>query len=173
MEGSYSIFIILAAQALLLLEDRLSADAGSPRNLSNEGHIMQNLRARIATELPELKTTDLLRYWYQVDLLRRQIAPCFEKYDFFLAPVSASLPVPHGTASYKVGKQKLQSQEVYQFASAVNVLGLPALAFPTELSKEGLPIGLQLIGPRYSELDLIAVLRNAGICDALPPAKLR
>jgi len=46
-------------------------------------------------------------------------------------------------------------------------LGLPAIAFPTKLSTNGLPMGLQLIGPRFSEMFLFELLRSAGFREAL------
>jgi aspartyl-tRNA(Asn)/glutamyl-tRNA(Gln) amidotransferase subunit A len=33
----------------------------------------------------------------------------------------------------------------------INLAGLPALSLPCGFSEEGLPIGLQLIGPHYGE----------------------
>ena len=37
----------------------------------------------------------------------------------------------------------------------VNLAGVPAVAFPVGKSKTGLPLGLQLIGPRRSDKNLI------------------
>lgn len=154
-------FIILAAQAALMVEDAVSKKDGYPRDLTKEGTSMKQLRARIAKELPPLTAERVLDAWYTVDKLRHEVAPVFEKYDFILSPVTATLPPKHGATSFEVNNRSLQSQDVFQFASAVNVLGLPAISFPTGLSKAGLPIGLQLIGPRLSEVFLLEVLREA------------
>ena len=40
-----------------------------------------------------------------------------------------------------------------------NFLGCPAISVPCGFSKQGLPIGLQLIGPPYSELNLCSIAR--------------
>ena len=61
---------------------------------------------------------------------------------------------------------------MFQFASAVNVLGLPAIAFPTGLSRDGLPIGLQIIGPQFSEEFLIDILRRTGYSNPLAAPNL-
>lgn len=168
--ASYEIFILLAAQISLLLEDLLAMESGKPRDLDGEGHIMKNLRQRVASELPPLTPETVVRCWAKVDQLRFSIAPLWQHYDFIIAPVTATLPPRHGTSLYKVGAQELQSQQVFQFASAVNTLGLPAIAFPTGLSKSGFPVGLQIIGPRFSERSLIRALKSAGIqnCLAIP-----
>ncbi|MBN8549154.1 MAG: amidase [Deltaproteobacteria bacterium] len=167
----FEIFIILAAQASLMLEDLLAQESGHPRNLSSEGPTIQNLRQRIATELPALTPQSVLRCWAKVDQLRFSAQKLWDKYDFVLAPVTATLPPAHGTAKYKVGSQELWSQQVFQFASCVNVLGFPAVAFPTGLSVEKLPLGLQIIGPQFSEYAMIRALRGLGYTSCLSPSQ--
>ena len=55
---------------------------------------------------------------------------------------------------------------------AISVTGCPALAIPAGFSKEGLPIGLQIVGPPRSEARLLAaghVLEEMlGIAGQLP-----
>ena len=46
------------------------------------------------------------------------------------------------------------------FTCLANIAGLPALSFPAGQSADGLPIGMQLIGPRGSERPLIALARH-------------
>ena len=130
---------------------------------------MTNLRRRVSAELPPLTAETVLRTWHAVDHLRHAIVPTFETYDFVLGPVAATMPVKHGTSSYDIDGITRASQEVFQFASTVNVLGLPAIAFPTGLSTSGLPLGLQIIGPRFSEPRLFAALRAAGFTDGPKP----
>ena len=43
------------------------------------------------------------------------------------------------------------------FTVTVNLAGLPGVAVPTGLDKQGLPLGLQLIGPPWEEADLLNV----------------
>lgn len=166
--GAYEIFIVLAGQASLILDDLLYAESGRPLIAKDEGAIMKNLRHRIANELPPLTVESLLKVLYLVDKLRNDITATFEKYDFLLCPVSATPPPPYGTSLYKINGRDFQSQQVFQFASMVNLLGVPAIAFPTGLSKAGLPLGLQLIGPRFSELSIISALRSSGYTIGLP-----
>lgn len=42
----------------------------------------------------------------------------------------------------------------------VNIAGLPAISVPCGFGKEGLPVGLQLIGPRFSEHRLLCLAHN-------------
>ena len=41
--------------------------------------------------------------------------------------------------------------------SPFNVYGLPAISIPCGFTSKGLPIGLQIIGPRFGEAKLLAV----------------
>ena len=43
------------------------------------------------------------------------------------------------------------------FTVPVNLAGLPAISIPTGLSKNNLPLGLQLIGPKWNEQEILNV----------------
>jgi aspartyl-tRNA(Asn)/glutamyl-tRNA(Gln) amidotransferase subunit A len=52
----------------------------------------------------------------------------------------------------------------------INVLGLPALSIPCGLASNGLPIGIQIIGPAWEEaliLRIGAALEDGGV--SIPP----
>ncbi len=48
------------------------------------------------------------------------------------------------------------------------MLGLPALVAPHGLSKGGLPIGIQLVGPAWSDTRLLAIAKALETADILP-----
>jgi len=150
-------YVILGAQADLILSD-LNAEAGLKTEA--EGPAMQTLRKRISEELPSLTTETLMLAWHSISKLRYQTIPLFQKYAFILSPVAAISATKHGVSKFSLLGKERRSEEVFQFASAANVLGLPALAFPTGKTSQGLPTGLQLIGPRFSERRMISVLRS-------------
>jgi amidase len=53
-----------------------------------------------------------------------------------------------------------------------NLVGLPGLVAPAGVTDEGLPVGLQLVGPRWSELRLLDIARgleDAGILPGFRP----
>lgn len=162
-------FIVLAGPTALAQEDMQAKLAGKPRNLERESFVLKRLRERIKNEAPPLTAELVLLAWTKMHELRHSIYKLFDEFDFILAPVSATLPPKHGVALYNVNGKDFQSQEVYQFASAINLLGLTSLAFPVGLSKEGLPIGLQIIGPRFSEPRLIEVVKRLGFQDSIKP----
>jgi Asp-tRNA(Asn)/Glu-tRNA(Gln) amidotransferase A subunit family amidase len=49
-----------------------------------------------------------------------------------------------------------------------NLLGLPSLAVPAGFDDDGLPIGVQIVGPRWSETRLIEIARALEESEVLP-----
>jgi len=73
----------------------------------------------------------------------------FKKYDIILSPVAP-------TTAFKSDKD--DPMNIYTggiFNVPVNLAGLPAVSLPCGFDKQGLPIGLQLVGKAFSEARLI------------------
>jgi aspartyl-tRNA(Asn)/glutamyl-tRNA(Gln) amidotransferase subunit A len=91
----------------------------------------------------------------RVRALRRDAAAMFERVDVIVMPAAAALPWPAAEAYPGV----IDGREVgprghAAYTGWVNAAGLPGLALPCAPSREGLPIGLQLIGG-YGRDDLL------------------
>jgi aspartyl-tRNA(Asn)/glutamyl-tRNA(Gln) amidotransferase subunit A len=159
-DGLIELYVILAAQAQLLLEDTIELRDGKVLQYQKEGPHIQVLRSRIAAELKPLTTEELLFRWHQLDCARIQAAQLFTEVDFIIAPVCATLPVAHNTAHYQINGTSVTTEHVFQFASMTNALGLPAIAIPSTPTPQGIPVGFQIIGPRFSERDLFSILKR-------------
>lgn len=88
---------------------------------------------------------------------RRTIDAAFSDFDVLVMPTLKSLPplIERALqAERKTGDEALFSIENTMI---FNVLGLPALTVPCGFSAEGLPIGLMICGPRFSEGRLLAL----------------
>lgn len=101
---------------------------------------------------------------------RFEVAAFFEKFDFVLCPVTAAPHPPLDAPFVSVDGSGVAFHDLFNFAVTANLLGLPSLAFPCGMGRSGAPLGLQLIGPRFSGFDLIEFLRNAGVNSAPAPA---
>jgi len=80
-------------------------------------------------------------------LLIQDFDKAFEKVDAILAPVS---PTP----AFKLGEKASNPLQMYLadiFTAPANLAGIPGLAIPSGSNKKGLPLGFQLLGPRFSE----------------------
>ncbi|NIJ38410.1 aspartyl-tRNA(Asn)/glutamyl-tRNA(Gln) amidotransferase subunit A [Sphingopyxis panaciterrae] len=88
---------------------------------------------------------------------QRTIDAAFDGFEVLALPTTKTLPptVEAAVASeYGPGTEPLFSIENTMI---FNLLGLPALSVPCGLSKDGLPIGLMIVGRRFSEATLLAL----------------
>ena len=84
-------------------------------------------------------------------LIKQAFDKAFEKYDIIAAPVSPS-------AAPKLGKSLSDPLKMYLsdiYTISVNLAGLPGISIPVGTNKEGLPVGMQLIGNCYEERKLL------------------
>lgn len=81
----------------------------------------------------------------------------FDQYDALVLPPATTTAFGHDATGYA---------EQGRLTVFANLAGLPALTVPAGLDDSGLPVGVQLVGPRWSEvglLDLAAALEGAAI----------
>jgi aspartyl-tRNA(Asn)/glutamyl-tRNA(Gln) amidotransferase subunit A len=82
-------------------------------------------------------------------LIRDDFTNAFEKCDLILTPTSPTQAFPIGDQSMRDNPINMYLNDV--FTVSVNLAGLPALSLPVGLSKDGLPLGMQLIGRAFDE----------------------
>ena len=96
--------------------------------------------------------------------LRWQWHDFFQRFDVLLAPVMATSAFAHdhrpfGERTVTVnGRQEPYFNQVF-WAGLASIAYLPATVVPTGQDDEGLPIGVQIIGPEYGDLTTIGVAR--------------
>jgi aspartyl-tRNA(Asn)/glutamyl-tRNA(Gln) amidotransferase subunit A len=86
-------------------------------------------------------------------LIRRDFEAAFEKVDVIAAPVAP-------TTAFEIGGHSGDPLSMYLediFTLPANLAGVPGLAFPVGFDGEGLPIGMQVMGPHFREDMLFAV----------------
>ena len=80
-------------------------------------------------------------------LVMNEFNKAFEKYDVILTPTSP-------TVAFDIGSKTNNPLEMYLAdicTVSVNIAGLPGISIPCKVDKEGMPIGMQLIGNKFSE----------------------
>lgn len=84
-------------------------------------------------------------------LIIKAYEEAFEKCDYILTPVSPS-------PAFKLGEKINDPVAMYLedvMSVPINLAGLPSLAIPVNRDKDELPVGLQLIGPRRGDRNLL------------------
>ena len=80
-------------------------------------------------------------------LVRKDFDEAFGKCDFIISPVTP-------TVAYKIGEKTGDSLQMYMgdaYSVPVNIAGIPALTLPCGIGEGGMPVGMQLVGPAFSE----------------------
>ena len=80
-------------------------------------------------------------------LVRKDFDEAFGKCDVIISPVTP-------TVAYKIGEKTGDSLQMYMgdaYSVPVNIAGIPALTLPCGIGEGGMPVGMQLIGPAFSE----------------------
>ncbi len=89
-------------------------------------------------------------------LLINDFNAAFEKYDILIGPVA---PDP----AFKIGENSDDPVKMYMadiLTVPASLAGLPAISVPYDNTSEGLPVGIQLIGPRKSDAQLFAFAKK-------------
>ena len=87
-------------------------------------------------------------------LIKRDFEIAFENVDVIAAPVAP-------TTAFRLGEHSDDPLAMYLedvFTLPANLAGLPGLAFPVGFDQQGLPVGLQLMGPHFQEALLLQVV---------------
>jgi len=98
-------------------------------------------------------------------MIRRHIDAAFKEIDLVVMPTTTSLPKPLKD-SLKVEMSDRKPTKAYDFfdptsgcynTAPFDVYGVPALTLPCGFSKSGLPVGLMIAGPHFSEGKVLAL----------------
>lgn len=89
-------------------------------------------------------------------LLINEFKKLFENYDVLIGPVAPS-------PAFKLGENTADPIKMYLMdimTVPASLAGIPAISVPAGLSQQGLPIGVQLIGPMCSDAQLLALAKS-------------
>jgi aspartyl-tRNA(Asn)/glutamyl-tRNA(Gln) amidotransferase subunit A len=103
---------------------------------------------------------DRLTWWQHV---RR----FFERYDLLVTPTIACLPFAcTADAPSEIAGRPIGRYDWIPFTYPFNLTGQPAVSVPAGFSRDGLPVGLQIVGRRFDDL---GVLRAAAAFERARP----
>mgnify|MGYP003313151101 CR=1 FL=1 len=80
-------------------------------------------------------------------VIRNEFLKAFEVCDVLLSPTTAN-------PAFKIGEKANDPVAMYLtdiFTVPINIAGIPALSMPCGKTKEGLPVGMQIIGKHFDE----------------------
>jgi len=106
------------------------------------------------------KASDYVRSRWALELLRRTIDDSFtsQNIDLVVVPTRRHTPRTVDAAREREESEKIRNPEL-ENTGQFNVYGIPAISVPCGFSSTGLPIGLMIAGPRFSESRVLALAR--------------
>jgi aspartyl-tRNA(Asn)/glutamyl-tRNA(Gln) amidotransferase subunit A len=140
---------------------------------ANVAKLGANVRAARAAGL-ELSAVDLLAAARGRSRLVETLASELGAFDILLTPMTAVPPFAAEAFAADHPAVKINPRAWSPFGSMFNLTENPALTLPCGLSSHGLPIGLQLVAPKWQEgllLDAAAQIERLLGFDASPPLR--
>src|SRR5205823_8574500 len=128
--------------------------------------VRQNLDTAIknindtAGEPSSEKVIDYVTAQWRLISIRKNIDAAFTNFDLVALPTMRITPLTINDSLNREEEPKPRKPEVISNCTPFNIFGLPAISIPCGFSKDGLPIGLMIAGPRFSEGKVLA-LANA------------
>lgn len=86
-------------------------------------------------------------------VIRAELEKAFETYDAILTPTT---PTP----AFGIGEKANDPLAMYLsdlYTVPANIAQVPALSVPSGATAAGLPLGIQVIGPRFGEQTVLAI----------------
>lgn len=103
----------------------------------------------------EFSTAEYVNTYRELLLARKSIAGLFEEVDLLVTPTTPGLPEPIRRA---INPEEASGGEpALRNTFAFNIFGIPTISIPCGFSRSGLPIGIQLSGPRLGETAVLAL----------------
>ena len=106
-------------------------------------------------------------------LLRAIDSTLTQRYDAFLCPAVITNAFAHSAPRmpFQLDGQSVDSRYADHYLFPFNLLGTPAVVVPAGLGDDGLPVGVQLVGARWHDEELLATARAVdGVVGGYRPA---
>jgi amidase len=107
-------------------------------------------------------------------MLRAALIEWMKDIPLVVAPVGATPAFAHGTRRIETDGQSMSVFRAFGYSQTYNAYGLPSVSIPAARTREGLPIGVQIIGRPFEEEAVLAaaLLVEEALGGWQPPAAL-
>jgi aspartyl-tRNA(Asn)/glutamyl-tRNA(Gln) amidotransferase subunit A len=111
------------------------------------------------TSSASARVSEYIRHRADMELMRRTVDESFTDFDLVLLPTQRIIPQKMSYVFDMEETTKPHSPGIMDLdnCTAFNIFGLPAISIPCGFSREGLPIGLMIAGPHFSEGKIFAL----------------
>ena len=119
----------------------------------------ERLRNSLLTTQPSKSAAEFFRTSIERDVFRIQLAQFMERYPIIIGPPFCITAFEHGAMDVDIDGKSFNLFTANWPALWVNCAGLPAAVVPTGQDRDGLPIGVQIVGRAFAEETVLAVAK--------------
>jgi aspartyl-tRNA(Asn)/glutamyl-tRNA(Gln) amidotransferase subunit A len=131
------------------------------------------LMAKTMLALPETSMKDYVEAEQAAERLKDGFAEYFKRFDLLLTPVQPLPAQKHGVSEFIINGQKVDATYLQGSTVPLNLTGLPGMSIRFGTSRDGMPIGVQLVSTWLAEQTLLhaaTLLESASAVRDLHPA---
>lgn len=99
---------------------------------------------------------DYIAAWMERDRLREALVRWMTKTPLILAPAGATPAFKHDARKLNVGGEAIGTFRAFGYLHTFNVFDLPSVCVPAARSREGLPVGVQIVARPFREEEALA-----------------
>ncbi len=103
-----------------------------------------------------LKAAEYVRARWKLELIRRTIDDAFTDFDLVVLPTRRRTPRKIDAAIKREESDRLRNPEL-ENTGQFDIYGIPAITVPCGVTSSGLPVGVMIAGPRFSEGKVLAL----------------
>ncbi|HEU0246056.1 MAG TPA: amidase [Gaiellaceae bacterium] len=143
-----------------LLDDFITVWQVSPTLYPVDAELLTPLNRGLAEEARSTPAASYAAAVARLQMAARRIVEFWLEFDIVLTPTLALPPVPIGWQEVGVSDalEQLRRNTLFTpFTAVANLTGLPAMSLPLHWSDDGLPIGVQAIGPPAGDALLLSL----------------
>jgi len=113
--------------------------------------------ARLVEYGKDISATDYVKATFQRKEFWEKVYDFFKKYDLLLTPTLAVPPFPieEGMGPVVIDGKDVSILDWMPFTYPFNLTGQPAASVPCGWTREGLPVGLQIVGQRFDDVTVL------------------
>jgi Asp-tRNA(Asn)/Glu-tRNA(Gln) amidotransferase A subunit family amidase len=119
------------------------------------GSVVRSVLASAGKTLPP-SIDEFVNAWMERDVLRARLVQWMKETPLIIAPVGGIPAFEHGTRRVEVEEKSVSIFQTFGYSRFCNVLGLPSISIPAGRTREGLPVGVQIIGRPFAERIVLA-----------------
>jgi amidase len=149
-------------EAARIWQDYASADGGEllRQMLAGREHLSrERLRGSLLMPQPSKSAAEFFRTAIERDIFRIQLAQFMERYPIVIGPPFCITAFEHSAVEVDIDGNSFDLFAASWPARWVNCAGLPAAVVPAGQDRDGLPIGVQIVGRAFDEETVLAVAK--------------